>query len=285
MEVDADKLMERFMPIVENLLGAYPEPLQGTFKEMMRVYEDVLPLIGDAFAVTGDLSDDGMQFVYYFDADDPELLISNMVEAMSSASLEGAGFSYSAPELSTVEGVEVTAVTMSFDWQRMAQMISDGLESALSEEEKTEMQEDMRLMMETFYGKEGMRMRLAASEERVAMLIGGDQAWSESALSGLGGGSTRIPEDLEEALDKVDAAGCGMVVRYDFGDVMNQMSDLMMDSWRQLSSVTGEEERPFPELPSVPITWFGTVEGTLWTSSVELDLAAFRRLVDVMGGG
>jgi hypothetical protein len=126
------------------------------------------------------------------------------------------------------------------------------------------------------YGTDGTSVRVASKADRLAVLMGGDEAWADAAIARMQGGGA-VPEDIAAGLARVARMNPCLVTRVDLGRLLGEWVPVMQ-------AVLGEDALPPGPVPSAPMLLSLGIAGRTWKGHTSIDLqalgAAVTRLMD-----
>jgi hypothetical protein len=267
--LDLTGLMSSFEGLWEAAFGMYPEPMRDQLRAMMTSFEDIYPLMGDAFAGSGGFGSDGMRFAYYLESSDPQKLIETYTTAFSA--LAGSKGLFELEQLPAERRGEIDVSRFSM------RLTEEGIESLQAEAADEDAAAQIRGMMDAIYGKDGMRFSMAGKGKRVAFSMGGDDAFLDRVLGRLDA-SGPAAEKIQPMVSRIADANPCMLFHMDLAEFMGQMTKAM-------GPVMGKEDE-MPDLSglSAPMLMHAGVRGLEWNGGVSFDLARMAELVEAIGG-
>lgn len=272
MACDMAATMERFAPILDHALEAYPPELAGDLKRMMAAYAPVWPLLGNQAAATGDLGPGGLRASYQFLCPDPAALSAAMGEQLAKLAGESTSkaFTIAAPQAVEVGGKSAQRSMLTLDFEHMTESMLEG------EDVEEEQLEQMNALMDAIYGKDGMQLVWQAVEERLTMALGGDEAYAAQTFAAQPGSLERMPVELREAIEAASGGSMGLVYRLDYGRLFGDMVPMFAQMGMEDLDVFAANDL------SMPITFWMGIGKSTWSSGVGMDLDQLAAVVKVM---
>jgi len=268
---DWQRGMSWLEPAIESVIAFYPEEFGKLMEAQLAHYAELYPLLGDSLAASGGFGPGGMRFSYAFDSNDAEAYIDGYVELMETTLPEIEGLVFDGPHERTIDGVDVVEYTTIFGEEFYGLMLGQNADE-LTEEEI----EALRPSMEAMYGPDGLVMRLASADSRLAMVLGGDDAWFSEAYERMRSPDADLPPALERALARVGDANPAVVLHVDLARMFSQL-------WETIRELPGAERPPslaeFDRV-SVPLTFWAAVDGPEWRGGTVFDVARISDLID-----
>ena len=266
---DWKAVSEKMLPMMDALMGVYPEPMRDGFRSYMDVFMGSYEHMGDVAVGNGGFGADGMEFAYYVTSAEPASLVQAMRTAFEGGSLTEMGMEVSPAAELEVGGSKVLQWLMKFDMESMMSNMG-----ATTEELSSEDMAAMSQMMDAIYG-ENMTLSIAEKEGRVAILMGPDENKTAANVARLSAPLAPASGDFARALGTLRGAKPVMVYRMDLPRLMNQ--------FRTLIPEMAEEVPEFPADPCAITSWFGIRERD-WMSGLSIDYGELKRLVESLRG-
>lgn len=269
MACDLAKTMERFGPALDTILGAYPAEFGAEMKRMLDAYRPLLPLMGPLTAASGDFAPGGMRMSYDFLCPDPAKLSAELRTQLGqlSASATSETFSITAPEEVELGGSKSLRARLKFDVAGLTETMTEG---ELDAAELVPLQS----MMTAIYGDGTMQMVWRPTADRLALALGGDDAFAASALAAKPRAFDSLPPELRAAVESASGGALGLVYRIDYARILSDMAPMFESmGMDEFDALEGTNLR-------MPVTfWMGTA-GTTWSGGAGLDVDQLTALVE-----
>jgi len=127
--------------------------------------------------------------------------------------------------------------------------------------------------LEHLYGAQGLEIALTANGDQLVVLIGAEEARAKAALARVDAKAPGLEPALAAALARVDKSNGALVMRFDYGVLVEQMLGL-------LHGVGGPTEM-FDALAGLhlPITSWAAIDGRVWKAGVAVRVADLTNVV------
>jgi hypothetical protein len=269
MACDMVKTTERFDPWLDMLLDAYPPEIGAEIERLVDAYRPLLPLLGPTFAASGDMGSGGMRIAYSLPCADPAKLSESMRELLASAAAGPASqaFAIGAPEEIELAGGKALRARLTFDVESLTEM------SAPGEDVGAEELEQLATVMESLYGDGNLPIVWRAMADRVAVALGGDDAFAAAALNARPRPSDGQPAELRGAVEAASGGALGLVYRIDYARIFSDMAPMFASMGvDEFGSLSDKDLR-------MPITVWMKVAGTTWSGGASLRMDQLESVV------
>lgn len=263
---DWEALMNKMEPMMDGVLGIYPEPLRSTMTRYMEAVKSAQALMGPVVATSANFGADGMRVAYYMTSETPGELMATLGTALQSFSNPEVGITVGAPAQAQVAGRAVVTYPMKVDFEKITRLMA---EDELSEVDA----ERMREVMDSLYGEEGLEISMATSGSTLVVVLGSEEAFVAQALAGLDAAGVGGSAALKRGLAASAGSSFAFAYSIDFGTMMGQMAEMM--------KALGVEDAELDELPTspLPIAVWGAVRTGVWTGGARTQMADLKRFM------
>ena len=260
MGADFGTMMGDMMPFFESMMGAYPPEMAEGLTGTMEASQELYDLFGDAMAVTGDFTEDGMRMVAYYDGANHDAVQEQYTAMLREPYWEDLGIRYLETRKGRLGDTDLTRYTFELDPAMIADLAGVGEVPA----EELAMVEQM---MAAIYG-ERLALTFAQVADLGVMVIGDDDAFVQEALTKARVGTDRRPPaDMARLVDLAATSSPFLGYRIDLARLMTSVIPSIEATMGAPSS--GLE---MFEGTHLPMTFYMAVEPTSWTGGLMLDL-------------
>ena len=261
---DFAALTKQLMPFMRDMMGMYPDDLGKAYMDLLSAYEPIYPLLGDAVSGSGDFASDGMRVAYVYTGGEPQKAVDAMAKAISNPALAAIGIELSSePTLREIGGGPVYEHDLRYDWDKM--MSTMGSDPELQQ---------ATVALDALFG-DTMRLAFAPRDERLVIVIGGDDAYLSSAVSA-GQRQAGPSGSYAHSLEALGGANPAMAMQLDLGLLISQAVPDVLAAF-------GEELHGGMDPVSVPIgIHFGIEDSRIWRAGFNLDVLDVAKLVEVL---
>lgn len=269
MACDMAKTVERFGPTLDLVLDAYPADLGAQWKRFMEAYRPILPLLGNSMAASGDIGAGGMRIAYSLLSPEPAKLSEAMRTQLTAlaAGSQSEAFTMSAPEEIELAGGRALRARLAFDVSTLTESMAQGAEVDPAQ------MDQLQTMMEALYGAGDLQMVWRPQADRLAMVLGGDDAFAASTLAAKPRTFESLPPELRGAVEAASGGSMGLVYRIDYARIISEMAPMFAGmGMDELDALTGKDLR-------LPVTAWMNVAGTTWSGGAGLDVDQLTVLV------
>jgi hypothetical protein len=271
MACDLAKTLERFGPMIDTVLDAYPAEFGGEMKRMVEAYRPLLPLMGPLTSASGDFGQGGMRVSYDLHSPDPAALSGAMRTQLAQLATGAASqsFSIGAPEEVELGGAKALRARLSFDVDALTESLTEG------ELDQTELA-PMQSMMKAIYGDGGLQMVWRPLAGRVALALGGDDAFAAAALAAEPRAYDSLPPELRAAIEAASGGSMGLVYRIDYARILSDMAPMFASlGMDEFDALADKDLR-------MPVTFWMGIAGTTWSGGAGMDMDQLGALVETM---
>ena len=264
-------MMTKSMPLMESLLGAYPDELGKGMRASMDAFKDIYNLFGTGMVASGGFGDNGMQVSAFFDGAHFDEILVAYKEALELPFWEELGMKYSGTKTGKSGDVSVTRFSFDFDMATIMEAMGEDLPP----DEVTE----LKKMMAALYG-ESLVITFANSKDIGVMVIGADDTLMTDALGRVAAGG-KIPEELTHLTDLVATSNPFFSCGVDVGELLSTIVPMI----EGLMGAPASGMEMFEEL-SLPINMYFGASKSLWTTGLMVDLvqvSEFAQMMAMMG--
>lgn len=260
--LDFQKMLVRAKPFFDAVIEMYPKPMRGLMAGYMEHNGAIAKLLGKSHAVSGDLGADGLRFTYYLAATDPSALIAEYERMLKTPGAEGAGVTIEGPEEADVAGVHAKRYHVKISAETMSAFGGVGGTGPGAEATNK--------MIERLYGKDGMSITLAPGKDRVAMVIGGDDAFVNAAIARLSKAPPATAPALAAAVSRIAKDNPCMVLRINVSPLMSVFESMSGSATGQASSVVW---------PPLMLDFRAGIAGRVWEGGFSCDVNELGQFV------
>jgi hypothetical protein len=264
--MDSAAMAKRVKPMIDVACSAYPEPLRSDFKKMMAGYDELAAQMGSAACGSGSVSASGMRFAIYMHPKDPAKLVAAYKSMLKSTS----SFKVSEPKDEMLDGQPVTRMRVQVD----SKVLADALEKSAPAKTPgaTTPTPDIKAMIESIYGKDGLQFTIAPRGDVTAVVVGGDDAFVKSSIAKIAA-KGQPPAGVARGVEQVGDLNPCFVLQYDIGKMMHEMQGLMAEGMPAGVS--------FPNQSATLTSWIG-VDGRTFKGAMSVDLSELGAFATAM---
>jgi hypothetical protein len=306
--MDMVELGHRLEGFMTGMARVLPEPLQDTMSRLLADWDEIYAAMRSVTVSTVSFGEDGMRVAQVMRPPDIDAMFDVYRRMYTSGAMAASGMLREPPVETERDGVRVLSLRMDVLDVAMeaagafgaapgrADGPPDGDDTPHGDDtpdgdgtpgddgapdgDGTRMPPDIeastRAMLESMYGTDGVALRVASKGDRLAVLMGGDEAWAQAAIAGMDGGAD-VPASLREALARVERLSPCSVARLDVGG--------MIASWMTaMRPVLGEHFPDVGPLPPAHVTLSLGVAGRTWKGHATVDLPAFAEVTKALSG-
>jgi hypothetical protein len=237
MAVDPEALWSSFEAVTSASLATSPAPARMVLEKALDSMRASLKTLGSGMAVTGGISDGGIEVVAIVEASDPAAYVASTVATTSALPEDGSPVTVMPPEERTVDGTKVTTLRVKLDPERMPGAGSP-TRAAKSRE-----------AMEAMFGKDPFTYNFVALDEKVLLVMGSDELLAR-AIKASRSGADAPPTALSKAL----AAAGPDTVGYCAIDLGALVRETVALATRSMGTKTPRQAAPSSGDDATPLT-------------------------------
>ncbi|MCE9596191.1 MAG: type II secretion system protein GspG [Planctomycetes bacterium] len=190
--------------------GAVPPAVIAALRALFAHAKTLAETSGRSIAASGDVGARGVELAYVLAPPKPDELVSGWSALLADPAFAALGVKRGEERKLDLGGVAAKSWDVAVDVRAAAAALDPDFTADAT---AFEMLEEVRRRV---FGGESLRVTAARSEGKVALLVGGDEAWRAATAKRLLGASTPSPE-LARLVGLIEGANPGSVTRVDFG--------------------------------------------------------------------
>jgi general secretion pathway protein G len=255
--VDFPALMNRFQPMLDGMMTAYPEPLRQSMTAGMTSFKNAYALLFPGMCVSADVAPAGLRGAAYFRAKDTKAVIDQYVKGFKDMKFQGVTFR--GPESVTIDGTTVSQLHVEIDAKAFGAMAGEKADA-----KQTAMFEDV---MKKFLGPNGLSISYAAKGDQVVQVLGGDEAYLRRALSALNDSGRKLPREMQSEIERMSSSNPCFVGQVDVARYTSVVASLVA------SLAPDGKTEALTKVPApAPFLFYGGIEGRVWRGGSSCDL-------------
>ena len=269
---DMPKLCASVTSILAAIADKAPEDMRDSLGDALHSFDALGAQLGSSVVTNGDWTADGLRGCAYVQAKDPAALLASYLALLDHDVLARSGCQVRIGPDVELAGVKWKSVQIKFDaeaWARLtggsAESDEDG-ETGEGGEEKVEPAEvDVHVLQEAIdrlYGAQGMQLALAPKADQLVVLFGIDEARARAALARVDAKTAALDPALAAAIARVDKSNGALVMRFDYGTLVEQTLGL-------LHGIGGSTD--FVDALAglhLPVTTWAAIDGRVWKAGL-----------------
>jgi general secretion pathway protein G len=278
---DLPKLCASMTSLLAAFADQAPEDMRDALGDTLTSFEALSKQLGSGFAINGEWTADGLRGCAYVQAPDPAALLASYLKLLDHDVLARSGLQIRIGPDVELAGAKWKSVHVQFDAQTWAKLAAGAGESDPDDQHAEQTPEpDVHALQEAIdhmYGAQGLQLLLTAKGDQLVVLFGGDEAGAKAALARVEAKAVVLEPALAAALARVDKSNGALVVRFDYGVIVQQMLGVMRGvggSPTMLDALAGVH---------LPMTSWAAVDGRIWRAGLALqigDVAKFVRAIE-----
>jgi hypothetical protein len=269
MACDLAAMLQRFEPMMDAVLDAYPAELAADLRSMLERQRSILPLMGPLLAASGDLGAEGMRASYRVASPKASELSEAMRAALAGLAAGEAtkSFGVEAPQEAQLGGARVLRSRVTIDAESLS-----ALAGGMQDVDAAQM-EQMQALLKSLYGANGVQLVWRTQGEGLTLALGGDDAFAASVLGAAPRAWADLPAELRSAVESASGGSLGLVYRIDYARIVSEMAPLFAGMGvGELGDFAGADLR-------MPVTLWMGVASTTWSGGAALDMDQLEAVV------
>ena len=273
-----EDLMKWSSSLMEATIAAMPEASRDAFRKMMAQSMEMYALLDPGMAMGMSMGASGIEGVGVSSAKDPKALLAKMDDMLKGEAYrsmaEGMGSRIETLPTTTVDGVEVRGLKMTFDWAKV-------LEAGAQGKADPRVTDGVKRQMESVFGADGMKVRTSVVGKRILYTFGGDDALMAGVIAAAKDPARKGSPELSKALAKLGGKP-SFLVRIELRAFLEGLAGFMQ-TMRARDGAQGVVEGPrVPAGAPVPLLVFGAADGRVYRGGLSVDVAGAAALVKSM---
>jgi len=256
MQVDFEQVADAFQGMLQGMTS-----MSSMFDDM----DELLASYDGAVAMMYDYGESGIFMSTVTAAKDADAVLETQLAMLRNGGMEEFGVTYEELGVEEVEGVEIHRVAGSIDEDAAA---------------AGDVEAQSIAMMSGMLGPGWLRYGYAAEDGRVLTLMGDDKAAIARAAARLRVGGAEVPPDLRRALDALDGAPAGGVMRIDVARLLLTLRGFSQSMFGGPAFEPTQAQRD----ASAPLTLVVTAAPEAWGLRVSFTRDPKMRMGDLVEG-